>query len=215
MTEFKTILCYGDSNTWGYDPLTRSRFPFSQRWTSVLGASLGSGFIVAAEGLCGRTTVLDDPWEGENKNGRRFFLTCVETHRPLDFIIIMLGTNDLKKKFASDARGAALGVRCLLEDLQKSGMFVAPADHIIAVIPPRIENLSGTDFEKLFEGAEKKSEQLAESYREILAPLGCTLIDSRGFLKASPADAVHLDAAAHRVLGEKTAETVTGIQSAE
>jgi lysophospholipase L1-like esterase len=92
----KAILCYGDSNTWGYDPVTKGRFPRDMRWTGVLRQSLGDDYLVIEEGLNGRTTVWDDPIEGY-KNGAAYLVPCLTTHRPLDLVIIMLGTNDLKR----------------------------------------------------------------------------------------------------------------------
>lgn len=95
----KNILCYGDSNTWGYDAETKNRFPPDVRWTGILKRTLGEGYHVIEEGLNGRTTVWDDPIEGY-KNGREYLIPCLESHRPLDLVIIMLGTNNLKKRFS-------------------------------------------------------------------------------------------------------------------
>ena len=94
------ILCYGDSNTWGYDPASGERFAADIRWTGVLRKVLASDrFEVIEEGLNGRTTVWDDPIEGQ-KNGRQYLIPCLESHRPLDLVVILLGTNDLKKRFS-------------------------------------------------------------------------------------------------------------------
>lgn len=98
----KTIVCYGDSNTWGYDPVTMDRLPITQRWTGVLAQELGAGYRVIEEGLNGRTTVWDDPIEGY-KNGKEYLIPCLETHRPIDLITILLGTNDLKMRFSVSA----------------------------------------------------------------------------------------------------------------
>jgi len=106
----KTILCYGDSNTYGCKPVgfdilekgivaADLRFGQEQRWTGVLGQELGEGYRVIEEGLNGRTTVFDDPVEGKHKNGVSYLLPCLESHAPLDYVSLMLGTNDLKKDF--------------------------------------------------------------------------------------------------------------------
>ena len=99
----KTILCYGDSNTWGYDPVSQDRYPPTQRWVSVLARELGPEYQVIAEGLNGRTTVWPDPVEGEHKNGKAYLLPCLESHHPLDLVVLMLGTNDLKHRFGLSA----------------------------------------------------------------------------------------------------------------
>jgi lysophospholipase L1-like esterase len=99
----KTILCYGDSNTWGAVPLQSleliERFGRSERWTGVLQRELGQAYEVIAEGCNGRTTVWEDPIEGY-KNGKEYLIPCLDSHQPLDLVIIMLGTNDLKARFS-------------------------------------------------------------------------------------------------------------------
>ena len=98
------ILCYGDSNTWGYNPSTKERYDRYERWTGILQFTLGDEYHVIEEGLNGRTTVWDEPIEGEYKNGKTYLVSCLESHKPLDLVIIMLGTNDLKKRFSVTPR---------------------------------------------------------------------------------------------------------------
>lgn len=93
----KTILCYGDSNTWGYDPETGERFPPDERWTGVLGTLLGDGYSMIEEGLNRRTTVRDDPIE-EHKNGRDYLRSCLASRQPLVLAVMALGVNDLKAR---------------------------------------------------------------------------------------------------------------------
>ena len=92
------ILCFGDSLTWGFDPAEKIRMSDENRYTAVLQKLLGDEYLVIEEGQNGRTIATDDPAEGE-KNGLKYILPCMETHNPIDLITIMLGTNDLKKKF--------------------------------------------------------------------------------------------------------------------
>ena len=198
----KTVLCYGDSNTWGYDAKTGDRFPYEKRWTSILENILGENFKVIAEGLCARTTVLDDPYEGENKNGKRYISLILETHRPIDCIVIMLGTNDLKKKFNASAWDIAQGAGSLIDEIMKSGFFDQPAKKIILVSPPEVGKLTGTDFEKLFEGSEEKSKELGKYFQETALAKNCSFIDSAKHIKPTPVDAIHLDEKAHAELGK-------------
>ena len=95
----KTILCYGDSNTWGYDPVNACRYDRNIRWPGVLQKELGQAYYVKEEGLCGRTTVWDDPVEG-HKNGLKQLTPILHSHCPLDLVVIMLGTNDLKMRYS-------------------------------------------------------------------------------------------------------------------
>ncbi len=92
----KTILCYGDSNTYGYDPVSGGRFDHNIRWPGVLRNDLGDGWWVIEEGCGGRTTVWEDPIE-RHKDGSAYLPACLHSHGPLDLIVIMLGTNDLKQ----------------------------------------------------------------------------------------------------------------------
>ncbi len=98
----KTILCYGNSNTWGAVLGTGERYAPFIRWTGVLAQELGAMYRVIEEGPNGRTTLWDDPIEGY-KNGKEYLIPCLESHRPIDLVVMMLGTNDLKIRFSVPA----------------------------------------------------------------------------------------------------------------
>ena len=98
----KTVVCFGDSNTWGYMPSGEGRYPFEKRWTTIVQRELGDNYFVIPEGLNGRTTVFEDPVEGD-KSGLSHLSTILETHKPMDLIVILLGTNDLKNRFGLNA----------------------------------------------------------------------------------------------------------------
>lgn len=94
------VLCFGDSNTWGYNPENGERFPWGVRWTSILQQKLADKDIrIIEEGLCGRTTVFEDPLR-QGRKGVSLFPTLLETHKP-ENIVIMLGTNDCKTVFSA------------------------------------------------------------------------------------------------------------------
>jgi lysophospholipase L1-like esterase len=114
-----TILCYGDSNTWGYTPGTGKRYERHERWTGVLQQSLGNSAIVIEEGLNGRTTVLDDPTK-PFRNGKDYLIPCLDSHAPLDLVILMLGTNDLKHRFGMSALDIGRNVATLLDMIRQS-----------------------------------------------------------------------------------------------
>ncbi|MDO4528942.1 MAG: GDSL-type esterase/lipase family protein, partial [Lachnospiraceae bacterium] len=112
--EKKRILCFGDSLTWGYNPETHQRFPEEDRWTTVLQEVLGDSYKIIEEGQNGRTIAIDDPAEGE-KNGLLYIGPCLESQRPLDYVIIMLGSNDCKRKFAFSSMDIAGEMQIFLE----------------------------------------------------------------------------------------------------
>ena len=101
MDEPRTILTYGDSNTWGSIPSGGGRYPRSVRWPGVLAATLGSGWHVVEAGLRGRTTIFDDPMG--DRNGARHQESVLASAAPVDVVVLLLGTNDLKTRFAASA----------------------------------------------------------------------------------------------------------------
>lgn len=205
----KTILCYGDSNTWGYTPATAERYGRDERWPGVLRNSLGEGYLVIEEGLNGRTTVWDDPIEGY-KNGKEYLIPCLETHRPIDLVIIMLGTNDLKKRFSLSAFDIAQGAKVLVDIVQRSSAGSnGSAPDVLLLAPPPVAKLS--EFAEMFEGAEAKSQKLSQHYRQIAEELGSHLLDTSEVIVSSDIDGIHFEVDEHRKLGEAVASLVRQI----
>jgi lysophospholipase L1-like esterase len=202
----KTVLCYGDSNTWGYEPAIGDRFPEDVRWPGVLARELGSEFRVIEEGLNARTTVRDDPVE-EYKNGKDYLRPCLESHRPLDLVIVALGVNDLKARFFASASDVADGAGVLVASVQRSGAGPdgsPPA--VLLVAPPPVGKL--TELAEMFAGAEEKSRRLRNQYRRVADKHGCELLDAGELVRSSDLDGIHLEAGEHRTLGEAVATRV-------
>jgi lysophospholipase L1-like esterase len=202
----KTVLCYGDSNTWGYDPSTQARYPRDVRWPGVLRRELGEGYLVIEEGLNGRTTVWDDPIEGY-KNGKSYLIPCLETHKPIDLVIILLGTNDLKVRFSVSAFDIANGAGVLVDIVQKSA--AGPGDaapQVLLLAPPPVARLSG--FAEMFEGAEGKSHKFAEHYARVAQERGCAFLNTGQVIESSDLDGIHLEASEQAKLGRSVAAKV-------
>ncbi|MFL7811610.1 MAG: SGNH/GDSL hydrolase family protein [Anaerolineae bacterium] len=202
----KTVLCYGDSNTWGYDPATQTRYPREVRWPGVLRRELGEGYLVIEEGLNGRTTVWDDPIEGY-KNGKSYLIPCLETHKPIDLVIILLGTNDLKVRFSVSAFDIANGAGVLVDVVQKSA--AGPGDtapQVLLLAPPPVARLSG--FAEMFDGARPKSRRFAAHYGRVAQEKGCAFLDTSQAIVSSNLDGIHLEAGEHEKLGAAVAEKV-------
>ena len=197
----RTILCYGDSNTRGFDPETGGRFPEDVRWPGVLRMKLGEDYRVIEEGLSGRTTVWDDPIEGVHKNGRTYLRPCLESHSPVDLVTLMLGTNDLKSRFGNSASDIAQGAAQLSEMVSRSGCGPGGGAPVVLLIsPPPVAAL--TDLAQMFEGAEGKSRQFSEHYERFAEQYGCEFFDASTVIVSSDVDGIHLDAGEHRKLGE-------------
>ncbi len=206
----KTILCYGDSNTWGWNPALKRRYERDERWAGVLRTELGETYTVIEEGLNGRTTVLSDPIEGYHKNGRDYLLPCLETHAPLDLVIIMLGTNDLKKRFSLPASDIARGAGRLVKIVQQCEAGPdGKAPLVLLLAPPPVAKL--TDFAEMFEGSEEKSQKLGMYYRQTAQELGCELLDTSEVIVSSEVDGIHFDLDEHRKLGKAVASRVRKI----
>lgn len=203
----KRILCYGDSNTWGYDPVTQDRFDETTRWPRVMGQILGYGYEVIEEGLGGRTTVWDDPIEGY-KNGREYLIPCLESHRPLDVVILLLGTNDLKKRFSLSAYDIAQGAGALIRVIQGSqaGRGGGPPQALL-LAPPPLAPLA--EYAEMFEGAEAKSRKLAGHYAWVAKIWGCAFLDTAKVIVSSPLDGIHLEGGEHCKLGKAVAEKIS------
>lgn len=209
-SEPKNILCFGDSNTWGANPADASRYGFSTRWPGVLRAALGEGYNIIEEGLGGRTAIHEDPQE-PGRNGAVYLPACLGSHRPLDIVIVLLGTNDLKATFNLPPEGIASGIEVLVRIIQAADCFRAGAPQEILVIsPPPLAKLSG--FAGMFAGAVPKAPKLPALYADIVERYGCHYLEAGTIIKSSDLDGIHWEADAHRTLGLAVADKIkTGI----
>lgn len=210
----KTILCYGDSNTWGAMPSPRrgdgGRFAADVRWPGVMRAALGAGHTVIEEGLNGRTTCISDPVEGQHKNGAAFLTVALESHQPLDLVIIKLGTNDLKTRFSMQPIDIGFGMGQLAEIALKSPFGLdGKAPKVLLVSPAPLAKLSW--FEPMFEGGTEKSRHLAAEIEVNAREKGAHFFNAGSVIASSEHDGIHLDADAHATLGKALAERVRTI----
>lgn len=198
----KTVLCYGDSLTWGYDAVTIGRHAYENRWPSVLQATLGSGVRVIAEGLNGRTTAFDDHLADCDRNGARILPTVLQTHAPLDLVILLLGTNDMKPVVAGSAFAACQGIGRLVRLIRNHAWpFEFDAPEILIVAPPAICATGNVPFAASFPGGIEESAKLPTLYRDLADELGCGFFDGNSVAKTTPIDGIHLDAENTRALG--------------
>ena len=205
-----TILCYGDSNTYGYDPHTDGeRYPLEVCWTTQFARALGEEYRVIVEGLSGRTTAYDRlgfPW----KNGYPYLTPCLASHKPIDYLIIMLGTNDCNVEMELSAEQIAAGMEKLVstaEAVTASEQGYVP--RIVVVAPAAIRpEIAGTVFDyQLDETSVQKSRDIAPLYRRIAEEHGCLFLDATG-VETSPIDCEHLTEAGHAALAELLTDLV-------
>ena len=204
----RTVVCFGDSNTHGFDPETAGRFPREVRWPGVLAAELGPEVHVVVEGLNGRTTLWDDPYL-DGRNGRAYLLPCLRSHTPIDLVVLMLGTNDLKAHFARAPYEIAAGAGALVDMVVTSGTGPdggRPA--VLLVAPPRLGEVTAVSELWGYGGARSKSTELPRLYRAMADMKGVAFLDAAALVGADPADGVHLSAASHALLGGAIARAV-------
>ena len=208
----RSILCFGDSNTHGTramrDMDDRRRFAKNQRWPDIMAALLGDTWEVVAEGHPGRTAVFDDPIEGAHKNGLRCLQALLESHRPLDLIIIMLGTNDLKARFNVTASDIALGLQRLVVEIRRcdSGPEGAAPQVLLAAPVPIDETGALAD---IFAGGAAKSQAVPALLQQVAARQGVGFAEMGTVATVDPIDGIHLDAGAHAAIGAAMAADVT------
>ncbi|MHC5306877.1 SGNH/GDSL hydrolase family protein [Bartonella sp. LJL80] len=208
----KTVLAFGDSLTWGLHPSGLSRHAPSHRWPCVLKTHLPVGIDVIEEGLCGRTTVFDDMTVAEERNGARVLPTILGSHQPVDLIIIMLGTNDLKSFIAGSAVAASFGMRRLVQIVRSHPyMFDIVAPDILLVAPPHLVESGNPYSSARFNGALGEAKKLSMLYSDLADELECAFFDAASVAVASPLDGVHLDENNTKAIGKGLAPLVSMI----
>jgi len=202
----KNILCFGDSNTWGYSPLDGSRYSHDVRWTGVLQRLLGSDYLVIEEGLNGRTNVTNEE-ERPIRSGLDVLPVLLESHRPLDLVVIMLGTNDLKHDFDLSAEQIADGARRVCRSVIDCEYLMDNPSQILLISPTHVELMTEEE-QDMFIGAIEKSRELARHYQVVAEDLGIHFLDASKIVVKTDLDGVHWDANQHQAFGEELAGTI-------
>lgn len=206
----RTVLTFGDSNTYGTPPMTgpgsADRFDAGTRWPRVMQSALGCDLI--EEGLPGRTAgPLSDPLMGAHMNGHLGLRIALQSHGPIDDLVVMLGTNDQKAHFGLSAEAIAGGVAGLLalatgdEYQDRHGGF-----DVLLICPPAVQELGFLAVQ--FNGAAAKSAQLPGLLAQQTDHWGAGFVDAGRHIATSAIDGVHLDPADHITLGRAVAETL-------
>ena len=213
----KHILCFGDSNTFGYctDPTDCAdggcRFNEEERWTCLLQKALGDGVLVTEEGLPGRTTVFEDP-VNEGMSGLTAIYGLLKSHEPVDLLVIMLGTNDTKERLSANTAAIARGLDRLVRKAMATDCWGSHGPNILIVSPPPIGKAveTGIFAEEMGPGAAEKCEKMGAYYAQVAASLGVHFLDAAG-CEFNSLDSMHLTCQGHRQLSRRLTEKIQTI----
>ena len=215
----KHIVCLGDSNTHGYcaDPADCAdggiRFNESERWTRRLQAMLGEEYLVVEEGLSGRTTCFDDPIH-EGLSALPYITPCLKSHEFVDLLVIMLGTNDVKERFAVSAACVAIGMGRLVKKAIATECWGDKKPNILVIAPPHIGDGMFASPVGATMGANcaEKSRELAHYYKEQCDLIGCHFLDAQALgCEFNQVDFMHLTNKGHETLAKALAELIPSL----
>lgn len=208
----KTVLCYGDSNTYGWDPLTGKRYAYDLRWPGKLQCLLGEKYYVVEEGLNGRT-VISDELDYTFRNGFKNIETVLRSHMPVNYLVIMLGTNETKTVLNHTVQQIAIGMRILVRKIQE----ILDGENgetcrILIVAPPWIKKCAaeGPLGEEFDISSAEKSSNLALLYKNEAERMNVDFIDAEKFVETSEEDGIHLMPEAHEKLAQAVKKWVKG-----
>ena len=212
----KRIMIFGDSNTWGWNPCNDLVSPLQRwddetRWAGVIQKELGDDYLVIPEGLNGRTSVWDDPIE-EYRCGKDQIIPCLDSHAPLDLVIIMVGTNDLKCRYTVSAQDIANGVGIIVDKtLHQAGAFGEGGPQVLLICPPPLGPVENGVFADMFEGNVEKSKKMPKFFEAVAKTYGVEYFDAGTVVKSSEEDGLHLQADQHAILGHEIGKIVKKI----
>jgi lysophospholipase L1-like esterase len=203
----KNILCFGDSNTRGYVSKSALRFDENTRWTGVLQQTLGNAYRIIEEGLNGRTTVQNDK-DRPYRSGADLLPVLMESHTPIDLVVIMLGTNDLKAKFNSSSLQISKNLKSLCELVMSCEYN--PKAQILIISPSHVVKMNKEDSIE-FSGAIEKSIELSLHYKKVAKDLNIYFVNASQIVEITEGDGIHWTAQQHRKFGLRLAKTIEKI----
>jgi lysophospholipase L1-like esterase len=205
-----TILCFGDSNTFGQRSEVGGRWPADVRWTGRLQKLLGNGYSVIEEGLGGRTTDLDDPGRTDC-NGRTYFQPCLRSHSPLDMVVIMLGTNDLKTKFDRVTEDVATALGGYIDNVEHTAWTRASGVPAILLVSPIYLDATKPAFTTLSSdydtNSARKSRELSAAIHRIANKRKALFVDAATVARAGD-DGTHLSLDSHEPFSKLIAQEI-------
>lgn len=208
------ILCYGDSNTWGQKPDKTGRYAADIRWTGRLQQSLGSKYYVIEEGLGSRTTDLDYKRK-PGRNGKAYFIPCLASHSPLDIVVLMLGTNDLKTEYQRTAENITEALGGLVSDVREFAQNLEGNVPKIILVSPIEINSRAPRFAEFYTGyyderSMVESRKLGATIGRLAQQTGCEFLDAATVAKPGE-DGIHFDEESETSLADALYEVIRNV----
>ena len=202
----KKILCFGDSNTFGFNPETGGRFDKNSRWSGILSQIFADNYEVIEEGMNNRTGFFRNP-EGLKQSGGDYLHVCLENHKNIDICILSLGTNDAQIFYTLDECVAEKGLQNLIDVIKKSN----PDAKIIIIPPVKItKDLLHSGFAAMFdENSIEKIQKIFHVFEKIAKDNNCFYFDFNKFVHPSKFDGIHYTKESHQVLAQRLAEFIS------
>ena len=212
--EKNKILCYGDSNTWGYiSGSNHLRYGDNERWTKLLAKLLGKKYEIIEEGLNSRTLISEDTRPGkEGKNGFNYLIPCLDTHDPIDLVVLMLGTNELKYTYNKSAEeiGQIFEQYFVKTILNRKSQYRDTYPKLLIVTPPVInEQTEYCKSNNKYLEATQKSIELDRIYKAIADKYNCYFLSNEGL--TTGVDGVHMTKESHKLLAKRIKKMIKGI----
>ncbi|MCR4880789.1 MAG: hypothetical protein K6A44_02405 [bacterium] len=199
----KKILCYGDSNTFGFNTVDGTRFDEKNRWTALLQNNLGADYEVINEGMCDRTGFVDND-KGALYSAQRHFPEIITQIKDVDILILAIGTNDLQFKYNITFDQIENGLESLIV------MAINNVKKII-IVPPVVlseDVLKGFFKFQFDETSISKSQKTEKIYNKVAQRYNCEIFDINNFVKPSSADGLHYDENGHKIIAEKLSDYI-------
>lgn len=205
----KQILCFGDSNTYGLIPGSTERYDYNTRWTGIVeNKLLHKGYRVIEEGLCGRTTIFDDPLR-TGRRGTQLLPIVLETHRPVDIVVLMLGTNDCKSLYDASAEVIGLGIKKLIGQIKDA----VPKAKILLISPIHLGDDVWNGYDPEFnEDSVKTSKNLGKVYEQLAREEGIYYLAASDYAQPSKEDREHMDQIGHKAFAQAVINQLEQIQ---
>ena len=202
-TKMKKILCYGDSNTFGFNPKNNSRYDDNTRWTALLQKKLGAEYNVINEGMPNRTGFVDNP-EGVLFSSQKHFPETLSKIDSLYILILAIGTNDLMFQYDVTFDTVEKGLDNLIKTAKEKTKN-------IIIVPPTIlkENILNSFFSSMFDKTSiLKSKEAGKVFKQIADKNQCIYFDINEFVSPCDIDGLHYDENSHKIIANKLAELV-------